>query len=55
MDRDVIEAWATMMNELCADSKPEDEQLMMRAIDEQRREAKDQVRRAMGLSEQVRQ
>ncbi len=35
-----IDAWATMMNQLCADSSSEDEEVMLRAIEEQRRQAK---------------
>ena len=44
-----IDAWAKMMNELCADSSAEDEQRMQAAIDEHRRQAKAQTRREMGL------
>jgi hypothetical protein len=46
-----IDAWAREMNELCADSAPDDEDILRRAIDEHRRQAKDQVRREMGLRE----
>lgn len=45
-----IDAWARSMNELCADSCEEDEQVMRRAIEEHRRQAKEQVRGEMGLS-----
>ena len=44
-----IDAWAKTMNELCTDSSAVDEEVMRRAIDEHRRQAKDQVRREMGL------
>ena len=44
-----IDAWAKMMNELCADSSAEDEQRMQAAIDEHRRQAKAKTRREMGL------
>jgi hypothetical protein len=44
-----IDAWAKMMNELCADSLVEDEERMQAAIDEHRRQAKAQTRREMGL------
>ena len=44
-----IDAWATTMNELCADSSTGDEEVMRRAIDEHRQQAKAQVRREMGL------
>ncbi len=46
-----VDTWASMMKQLCADSLPEDEAIMRRAIDEHRREAKAQVRRDMGLPE----
>jgi hypothetical protein len=45
-----IDAWATFMNQLCADSTAEDEATMRRALDEQRQQAKAQTRRDMGLS-----
>jgi len=45
-----IGAWAKSMNQLCADSPAEDEAAMRNAIDEQRRQAKAQARRDMGLS-----
>jgi hypothetical protein len=45
-----IDAWAESMNLLCADSPAEEELAMRRAIEEQRREAKAQMRREMGLS-----
>jgi hypothetical protein len=44
-----IDAWAREMNELCADSTPEDEEIMRQAIEEHREQAKAQVRREMGL------
>jgi hypothetical protein len=37
------------MNEICADSSPEDEQAMKQFIEEHKRLAKDQIRREMGL------
>ena len=43
-------AWASSMNQVCADSSPNDEETMRRAIEEHRRQAKAQVRREMGLS-----
>lgn len=46
-----IDAWAKSMNELCADSSQEEEQTMRRVIEEHRRQAKEQVRREMGLPE----
>jgi hypothetical protein len=46
-----IDAWAKMMNELCADSLPEDERAMEQAIAEHRKQAKEQMRREMGLPE----
>jgi hypothetical protein len=45
-----IDAWAAEMNQLCADSRPEDEAAMLAAIAEHRREAKEQARREMGLA-----
>ena len=45
-----IDAWAASMNQLCADSTAEDEATMRCAIDEHRRQAKEQMRREMGLS-----
>jgi hypothetical protein len=39
------------MDQLCADSPAEEEARMQAAIDEHRRQAKDQVRRDMGLPE----
>jgi DNA-binding transcriptional MocR family regulator len=45
-----IDAWAQSMNQLCADSPAEDEETMRRAIEEHRRQAKEQMRREMGLS-----
>lgn len=44
-----IDAWAKLMNQLCADSSAEEEQRMQAAIDEHRRLAKEQMRREMGL------
>jgi hypothetical protein len=44
-----IDAWAKLMNQLCADSSPSDEEIMRRAIEEHRRQAKAQVGRDMGL------
>jgi hypothetical protein len=44
-----IDAWAKMMNQVCADSSVEDEDRMRTAIDEHRRQAKAQMRREMGL------
>jgi hypothetical protein len=46
-----IDAWAESMNRLCADSSSDDEDTMRRAIEEHRQQAKDQVRREMGLPE----
>lgn len=48
---EAIEQWAREMEVLCADSDPEDEARMLAAIEEQRREAKAQARREMGLPE----
>lgn len=45
-----IDEWAETMNRLCADSSPEDEEAMRQAIDEHRKQAKEQVRREMGLA-----
>jgi Flp pilus assembly CpaF family ATPase len=45
-----IDVWAESMNELCADSSAEDEQAMLRAVEERRQKAKAQSRREMGLS-----
>jgi hypothetical protein len=47
-----IDEWARAMNELCADSSPEDEETMRRAIEEHRQQAKAQVRREMGLPDE---
>ena len=44
-----IDAWAKLMNQLCADSSTGDEEVMSRTIDAHRKQAKDQVRRDMGL------
>jgi len=46
-----VDAWAKMMNQICANSSPEDEEIMQRAINEHRLQAKIQVRREMGLPE----
>jgi hypothetical protein len=46
-----IDEWARSMNELCAESSPEDEEVMRRAIEEHRQQAKTQVHREMGLPE----
>ena len=45
-----IDAWAKSMTQLCADSTADDEDAMRRAIEEHRRQAKEQSRREMGLS-----
>lgn len=45
-----IDAWVERMNALCADSEAAEEELMRGAIEEHRRLAKEQARRAMGLS-----
>ncbi len=45
-----IDAWANIMNQLCADSAAEDEGAMRRAIEEQRQQSKEHSRREMGLS-----
>jgi hypothetical protein len=44
-----IDAWAELMNRLCADSPIAEEVKMQAAIDEQHRQAKAQTRRDMGL------
>jgi hypothetical protein len=44
-----VDAWATSMSQLCADSTPDDEETMRHAIQEHRQRAKTQVRREMGL------
>jgi hypothetical protein len=44
-----VDAWATSMNQLCADSSMSDEEDMRRAIEEHRQQAKTQVRCEMGL------
>ena len=44
-----IDAWARAMNELCADGSDADEAIMRGAVEVHRREAKEQVRREMGL------
>lgn len=48
---EAIEQWARDMEALCADSNPEDEARMSAAIEEQRRQAKVQARRELGLQE----
>jgi hypothetical protein len=48
---EAIERWAREMEALCADSDSEDEERMLAAIAEERREAKAQARREMGLPE----
>jgi hypothetical protein len=45
-----VDAWATSMNELCADSPAEEEEIMHHAIEEHRQQAKLQMRREMGLT-----
>ncbi len=45
-----IDAWLDFMNQLCADSTPEDEAVMRRSVDEQRQQARTQARRDMGLA-----
>jgi hypothetical protein len=46
-----VDAWAKLMDRLCADSPAEEEARMQAAIDEQRRQAKAQTRREMRLPE----
>jgi hypothetical protein len=46
-----IDNWAMRMNQLCAESSREDEEAMLRAFEEHRKQAKIQVRREMGLPE----
>ena len=46
-----VDAWAKMMDRLCADSPTDEEERMQAAIDEHRRQAKAQSRREMGLPE----
>jgi hypothetical protein len=45
-----IDAWATVIRQLCADSSSENEEIMRQAIEEHRRQAKAQARQEMGLS-----
>jgi len=45
-----VDEWVQLMNQLCTDSSPEDEETMRRAIEEHRQQAKSQVRREMGLA-----
>ena len=51
-DPEAIERWAREMDALCADIDPEDCARMQAAIDEQRREAKEWMRRHMGLPDE---
>jgi hypothetical protein len=44
-----IDGWAKSMNQLCADGSAEEEEVMRRAIEQHRQQAKAQVRRDMGL------
>jgi hypothetical protein len=44
-----IDAWAEAVNQLCADSLAEDDEVMRLAIAEHKRQAKAQMRREMGL------
>jgi hypothetical protein len=44
-----IDAWAKSLNELCADSTTEDEDLMRQGVADHRRQAKAQMRRDEGL------
>ena len=46
---EAIDKWLAEMNALCADSTPEDEAIIQAAIDEQKRPAKELMRREMGL------
>ena len=46
-----IDAWARLMDRLCADSPIEEEERMQAAIQEHRLRAKAQSRREMGLTE----
>ena len=46
-----VNEWAKSMNQLCADSLPEDEAIMDQAIEEHRKQAKEWMRREMGLAE----
>lgn len=46
-----LDAWTLAMDQLCADSPAEEEERMQAVIDEQRRQAKVQSRREMGLPE----
>ncbi len=45
-----IDAWAKLMDQLCADSSIDDEEVMRGAIEEHRQQAKAQVRQEMGQS-----
>jgi hypothetical protein len=44
-----IDVWAMSMNQLCADSSSDEEQVMRSAVEQHQRQAKEQVRRDMGL------
>jgi hypothetical protein len=44
-----IDAWAKSMDQLCADSATEDEEVMRRAVEDHRQQAKAQMAREMGL------
>jgi hypothetical protein len=46
-----IDTWAGLMDRLCADSPVEEEEKMQAAIAQQRRQAKAQTGREMGLPE----
>jgi hypothetical protein len=48
---DEIDRWAKEMDALCANSDPEDEARVQAAIEEQRRQGKEWMRRRMGLPE----
>lgn len=45
------DAWARSMDELCAESSEDDQEVMRQAIEQHRQQAKLQVRREMGLDE----
>jgi hypothetical protein len=46
-----FDAWAALMDRLCADSPGEEEKRMQAAIEEHRSQARAQSRRDMGLAE----
>ena len=46
-----VDAWAALMERLCADSPVEEEERMQAAINEHRFQAKARSRRDMGLAE----